>query len=278
MSRHEVVRTRSGALAMRNLAAGEVMHPGVGPLVEADRLYVRQSCLAERLRQVEYSPSGVPSTLVLFDIGMGAGTNAAAAISLSENAPVAAAHLTVVSFERDLDALKTALISPAAFGLDGATGEFARMLLRRGHHQTARTTWTLEHGDILDGLGHQTLRPDIVFWDPFSPVVNPTLWTIGAFAAIRRVAGPRCTLFTYSASTAVRTAMLLAGWMVGVGEGIGDKQATTTAAVRLQDLKRPLDSRWLTRLSRPTVPLPPDAPPGAAARVTACDQFKEAKA
>ena len=46
---HEIVRTRGGALAMRSLADGEVMHPGVGPLVEAEQLYVRQSRLRERL-------------------------------------------------------------------------------------------------------------------------------------------------------------------------------------------------------------------------------------
>ena len=47
---HEIVQSRAGgALAMRSLVDGEVMHPGVGPLVEAEQLYVRQSRLRERL-------------------------------------------------------------------------------------------------------------------------------------------------------------------------------------------------------------------------------------
>ena len=41
--KHEVVRTRSGILAMRNLDVGEVMHPGVGPIAEAELLYVRHA-------------------------------------------------------------------------------------------------------------------------------------------------------------------------------------------------------------------------------------------
>ena len=34
---HEVVRTRTGQVAMRDAVAGELMHPGVGPLEEAER-------------------------------------------------------------------------------------------------------------------------------------------------------------------------------------------------------------------------------------------------
>jgi hypothetical protein len=42
---HELVRTRAGHLAVRSRRAGEVIHPGVGPRVEAERLYVGQSQL-----------------------------------------------------------------------------------------------------------------------------------------------------------------------------------------------------------------------------------------
>jgi hypothetical protein len=35
---HEVVRTRKGHVAMRSLDASEVMHPGVGPIQEAEQL------------------------------------------------------------------------------------------------------------------------------------------------------------------------------------------------------------------------------------------------
>jgi queuine tRNA-ribosyltransferase len=81
-------------------------------------------------------------------------------------------------------------------------------------------------------------------------------------------------LFTYSASTATRVAMLLAGWAVGVGDGIGSKERTTAAAVRLEDLARPLDRSWLARLALPDAPLPLDAPVDAAARVAAAAQFQ----
>ncbi len=49
------------------------MHPVVGPLVEAERLYVGPSRLRERL------VDGAKDPLVLLDVGLGAGSNAIAA-------------------------------------------------------------------------------------------------------------------------------------------------------------------------------------------------------
>lgn len=263
---HEVVRTRGGALAMRSLEAGEVMHPGVGPLAEAEALYVRQSRLAERLR-------AATEPLVLFDVGLGAASNALAARAVAETAPAGAARLHLVSFERDLGALALGLEHGDTFGLVGDAAVAAAALMRSGSHQSARTRWELRPGELLERLAEETTRADIIYWDPFSPRANPSLWTIAAFAAARRVAGPRCTLVTYSASTATRVALLCAGWAVGVGDAIGEKRQTTSAAVAVADLARPLDRGWLARLWRPDAPLPADAPPDVAARVAALPQF-----
>ncbi|HLK92041.1 MAG TPA: MnmC family methyltransferase [Polyangia bacterium] len=267
--KYEVVTTRAGARAVRSLEAGEVMHPGVGPLIEAERLYVRQSRLGARLLEA------ARDRLVVFDVGLGAGSNALAARAESERVTAAgAARLELVSFERDLGALELALAHGAAFGLEDESAAAARALLAGGLHETTRTTWRLERGDVLEALGRQQASPaDVIFWDPYSSRANPELWTIAAFSAARRAAGARCTLFTYSASTATRVAMLLGGWAVGAGDGTGDKTETTAAAVEVADLARPLDRRWSTRLARPDVPLPSDAPPDAAARARAAPQF-----
>jgi queuine tRNA-ribosyltransferase len=258
---HEVVRTRAGALAIRSVDAGEVMHPGVGPLAEAEALYVRQSRLAERLRS---------GPVVVFDVGLGAGSNALAARAEAERSP---GHLELVSFERDLGALALALEHGAAFGLEGESAQAARALVEHGRHETAHTTWRLERGDALEALAAQAVPADIVFWDPFSPRANAELWTAAAFALARARAAERATLFTYSASTAVRVALLLGGWAVGTGDPIGDKRQTTAAAVQVTDLVRPLPPAWCKRLSQPGVPLPPDAPPDVRERVARLPQF-----
>ncbi len=243
------------------------MHPGVGPRVEAEALYVKQSRLAERLARPD------PTPLVLFDVGLGAGSNALAARSASEGAAPGARRLAIVSFERDLGALALALAHGADFGYDGESAGAARALLAHGQHETPRTTWRLATGDLLAALAREATRADLVFWDPFSPRNNPELWTVAAFATLRAAAAPRCTLFTYSASTATRAAMLLAGWAVGAGDPIGDKAETTAAALTVADLARPLPPAWLSRVRRPDARLPPDAPSDAAARLAHAPQF-----
>jgi len=247
-------------MAMRDVEVGEVMHPGVGPRVEAEQLYVQQSQLASRLAS---------SSLVLFDIGLGAGSNAVAARRVA-----ASNLLTIVSFERDLGALTLAVEHGADFGLDGEHLVAARAILATGAHRSEHVDWQLRNGELLPSLASEPLRADVVFWDPFSPKANPTLWTIAAFAAMRAVAGPRCTLYTYSASTATRVALLLAGWAVGIGDPIGEKKETTASAVVAGDLSRPLTRRWLSKLSGPNPVVPSDAPADVATLVGALDQFR----
>src|SRR5436305_2092876 len=134
---HEVVTTTRGARAMRDTAVGEVMHPGAGPLVEAQQLYVQQSRLAERLQIGQTT---------LFDVGLGAGSNAIAAWRVAET--VRAHRLELVSFERDIGALRLALdpAHAADFGLTNSAGVAARALLEHGVHDSAYAHWRLVDG------------------------------------------------------------------------------------------------------------------------------------
>jgi queuine tRNA-ribosyltransferase len=263
-----VVLTRAGVRAMLDRNTGELMHPGIGPLAEAERLYVGPARLAERLRE----PSAEP--LVLFDVGLGAGTNAAAAFRLSES--VAARRLIIISFDQSLAAFELALMpeNAGAFGLDGEIGDRARTLLadRRceGHH----TEWRLVLAALPSALAQLgSERADVVFWDPFSPRRNPELWTSAAFATLRSACRAGATLHTYSGATAVRSALLLAGFSVGLGPLIAEGKRATEAAIE-RAVAEPLDRRWLERLRRSSAPLPVDSPAGALERIAAAAQFQ----
>lgn len=252
---------------MLDVEAGEVMHPGVGPLVEAQQLYVQQSCLQQRLAARQSDP------LVLFDVGLGAGSNAVAAWMAAAQTPAPASRLHIVSFERDLTAINLALQHTDDFGITPSVAAAARTLIDEGAVASPHATWQLRHGELLPCLAEETAKADVVYWDPFSPKTNPELWTVHAFSVLRAACGPHAQLFTYSASTTVRVAMLLAGWCVGVGDSIGDKRATTAAATRVEDLRQPLTPRWLNRLSLPEARMPADAGNDAVARTRACAQF-----
>ncbi|MEO7095995.1 MAG: tRNA-guanine(34) transglycosylase, partial [Polyangiales bacterium] len=147
----EVVVTRSGARAMRDKTTGELMHPVVGPLVEAQQLYVVPSRLAERLRE------HTPEPLVLLDVGLGAGSNAIAAIALSRSLPETTRPLHVTSFDHSVAALELASSAEHApsFGLEGPIGQAARDLLERGLHQSPRLRWRFVLGDLLPMLARE---------------------------------------------------------------------------------------------------------------------------
>ncbi len=267
-ARYGIVLTSLGVPAVRDAVLGEVMHPVVGPSVESERLYVAQSRLREALAE-----PGPP--LVLFDVGLGAGSNALAAVAAAEGAPPGR-RLELVSFEADTGALALATTDDGAARLALAPGPLAaaRALLATGRSESPRVIWRLVRGDVRDTLPAEPARAHLVFWDPFSPRANPDLWTLAAFAALRARCAERARVFTYSTATATRSALLLAGFFVGAGDPSGPKQETTAAAAAPGLLARPLDARWLARLARSSAPFPADAPPDALARVREHPQFR----
>ncbi|HEX9053049.1 MAG TPA: tRNA guanosine(34) transglycosylase Tgt [Anaeromyxobacter sp.] len=267
-ARYHLVLTSLGVPAVRDAVLGEVMHPVVGPAVESERLYVAQS----RLRDALAEP-GPP--LVLFDVGLGAGSNALAALAAADAAPPGR-RLELVSFEADTGALALATTEEGAARLGVAPGPLAaaRALLATGRFESPRVLWRLVRGDLRETLPAAPARADLVFWDPFSPRANPECWTLAVFSALRGRCADGARVFTYSTATATRSALLLAGFFVGAGDASGPKQETTAAAASAGHLARPLDARWLARLARSSAPFPPDAPPDALARVRAHPQFR----
>ena len=270
--RFEVVRTEGGARAMRDHETGEVMHPEVGALVEARALYLDASRLVQRLNEATDRP------LVLLDVGLGAGTNSAlacsAAFSLRASRP-----LHIVSFDLTRDALRVALDeAPEAFGFTGPVRAAGERLCACGSYRDAHVHWRLELGDARETLSRLSdASADVVFWDPYSPRASETLWSCQVFSLLHAKCRARATLHTYSAATATRSALLLAGFCVGKGPRANPKQRSSTeAALCPRDLRAPLDAAWLRSMSSQPRALPPDAPPDALLRLASAPQFAPA--
>lgn len=267
---HEVVKTRSGARAVLDRETGEVMHPLTGPLDEARTLYLEPSRLAARLT------SGEPRSVVLLDVGLGAGSNALAAWMLSESIARDGPTLEIVSFDRTLEAFELAQRPEhaAAFGFTGPTVPVGAALLADHRTVGKNTTWRFLPGELPGTLHAEAEQSaDVVFWDPFSPKSNAELWSTRAFTAVRRLCREGATLHTYSGATSVRSALLLAGFAVGRGLALASGRESTIAATQARDLALPLDATFIDRLSRSTAPFPPDAPGDALAIVARAPQF-----
>jgi queuine tRNA-ribosyltransferase len=267
----EVVRTFGGHWAVLDHDTREVMHPVVGPVRESQQLYVGPSRLVQRLQT-----GASTQPLVVLDVGLGAGSNALAAIVARLSLGDQGRPLHIVSFDRTADALRLSLAPAHAadFGVTPALHALAEELLRDRFVEIPGLTWRLVLGELpgtlaalADGVA------DIVYWDPFSPRQNPALWGVVAFSALRRVCREGATVHTYSGATAVRSALLLAGFFVGLGETLGANKRASVAAAERTELTEPLTRRFIERLGRSSAALPGDAPDDALLRIAAHPQF-----
>ena len=273
---YKLVQLASGAYSIRSLAHDETFHPVIGPVAEAEALYVNQLQLRERLK----NHSG---EFVIWDVGLGAAANALTVLRATRDL---ACPIRLVSFDCTIEPLKFALQHAAALGYFGGYETQTRAILDQhairftdGAHEV---NWQLIPGDFPTLLNRELERrvhaaetsfdellppeggvpkhaepefgapPHAIMFDAFSPAKNPAMWTLPLFTNLFQLLDPQrpCALPTYSRSTILRVTLLLAGFFVGVGHATGEKAETTIAASTLKLLAEPLDRRWLERARR----------------------------
>ena len=264
---YEVYTSGRGFFSIRQISSGEVMHSVNAPGDEANKLYIEQSCLGARLPERK----GRADELVIWDVGLGAASNAMAAIRCFESA--CAKHgergigsLLLLSFESDLDPLRLAAKDLVRFPHLRHGAPWRILTTGNWQHYSGLLRWELLHGDCRSFIESAT-APDCIFYDPFSYKADLMLWTREIFARIfSRCAAKSAELYTYSASTAVRGALLSAGFFVAAGVGIGPKPDTTIAfasakAAADHPLAPPLLGRdWLGRWRRSGAKFPAALP------------------
>jgi tRNA U34 5-methylaminomethyl-2-thiouridine-forming methyltransferase MnmC len=242
-----LTRLPNGTFTVHSLAYQEKMHPGLGPAAEAELLYVSQLKIRERLRQHA-------GEFVVWDIGLGAAANALTLLRLTRDA---SCPLQLVSFDETSNALGFALENAPALGYLHGYESSAEAVMKDGHtgfqDGGRRVNWRLQIADFPRLIACQEAgsipKPHAIMFDAFSPARNPAMWALPLFENLFRLldsAAP-CALATYSRSTMVRVALLLAGFFVGRGRPTGMKEETTVAANSLPLLDEPLDRAWLQR-------------------------------
>lgn len=230
---YEVHTAAAGFSSIRQRSSGEIMHSLTPPMEEARALYVEQSRLAERVRLAAAEHPMRAEPLVIWDVGLGAAANAMAAIQCYEgeaaSGPVRAVQ--IISFENDLDSLRLALRHKKKFPwLRHGAPDAIVMRSTWQSRQFPGLSWHLLHGAFQDTMDVSTALPDLIFYDMFSCRTQSKDWTVPAFRKLFGVCGHRpVEMFTYSTSTAVRAALLAAGFHVARGRSAGVKQETTIA-------------------------------------------------
>ena len=254
---YEVHQHSAGFSSIKQVSSGEIMHSVNRPSDEANRLYIEQSHLADRLLKIE----GDTDELVIWDVGLGAASNAMAAVAcfektLAEQGNDNLRRLRLISFECDLDPLKLACRVNKNFPHLHHGAPFKLLETGKWEHDSGLCIWELVKGDFLEYF-MSTPAPKLIFFDPFSAKTDSALWTRETFARIfAHCRSADSELYTYSTSTAVRVALLSAGFYVAPGAASGPKESTTVAFTQLHGASRHpaafslLGSEWLARWHR----------------------------
>ena len=247
---YELVRLANGAHSLHSLEYGETFHPVIGPVAEAEALYVNQLQLRARLQNHL-------GEFVIWDVGLGAAANALTVLRATRDLPC---PLRLVSFDYTREPLEFALQHAAALGyFDGYETQTRALLDKRACRFTddaREVDWQFHLGDfptlLTEPAAQAWPKPHAILFDAFSPAKNPTMWTLPLFKKVFALLDPQrpCALPTYSRSTIMRVTLLLAGFYVGVGHATGEKEETTIAANARSLLAEPLDLKWLDRARR----------------------------
>jgi len=247
---YRIVKLASGAHSVHSLAEGETFHPVVGPVAEAEALYVRQTKLVERLERTD-------GEFVVWDVGLGAAANPVVVLQAAGRISCA---IRIVSFDHTLEPLRFALGQTGHLPyLAGYQVELQELLESRQvafEKGLQKVRWEVHVSDfpalLISSEAETFPKPHLILFDAFSPAKNPAMWTKPLFRNVFRLLDPSrgCVLPTYSRSTLLRVTLLLAGLYVGVGHPTGEKEETTVAANVLELIDEPLDARWLQRALR----------------------------
>ena len=243
LENYQLVRLKNGTCSIRSRAEDETFHPVVGPVAEAEALYVKQLRLRQRLQSHE-------AEFVVWDVGLGAAANVMAVLRASSDLTCS---LRIISFDRTLEPLAFALRHAAELGYLSGYENAVQEFLDTGRALGGR--WELRLGDFPEWLrkpAPPVPAPHAILFDAFSPAKNPAMWTAPLFSNLHRRLDPQrpCAMPTYSRSTLLRVTLLLAGFFVGAGHATGEKEETTIAANTLELLDEPLSRNWLERARR----------------------------
>lgn len=252
---YELVTLANGVCSVYSRAHDETFHPVIGPVAEAEALYVRQLRLPERFQTCA-------GEFVIWDVGLGSAANVLTALrSLAD----LNGKLRIVSFDCTLEPLAFARqhASELAYPL-GFEAQIEQLLADKSvtfQFGDVTVEWSVHVADFPTLLAQAqtdaTVRawfpaPHAILYDAFSPATNTAMWTLPLFRQLFQLLDPArsCALPTYSRSTLLRVTLLLAGFHVGAGHATGEKEETTIAANSPELLAEPLGERWLERVRR----------------------------
>jgi chorismate dehydratase len=205
----QFIKTQDGSYTVFNQKYQEHYHTISGALEEAFEKHV--------------NATGVKNGFHILDFCFGLGYNSIAAIKNHKK-------LQIVGLENDIEIIKAIKELEVPKKIKKEFAAFRNLAEKLEITDDNNNTIKLIIGDALVSL--DSLPKDYfdrVFFDPFSPVKQPEMWSRKVFQKVYNVMKPGAKLSTYSCAKSIRRNMIAAGFKVMDGPIVGRKKPATIA-------------------------------------------------
>ena len=202
----EIKKTGDGSRTLYVPALGESYHSHFGAVNESLHVFVKAGF---------NFISGKRKHIRLLEIGLGTGLNALLTYFEAEKKNIKVRYTGL-----EPDPLDPILVSkldyPGFIGYSGAYSIFDLIHAAKWEILTPISDKfdLVKSCSELENFFPGRQRFDLVYFDAFSPSVQPELWTLAVFEKISKASDPGCTLVTYSSKGQVRRNMERAGFKV----------------------------------------------------------------
>lgn len=212
----ELRTTADGTHTVFSARFNQTYHSSHGALAEADHVYVFLSRVRPVLRELGH--------VSVLEIGFGTGLNLVATLRACADLEGTLTYVSMEPFP-----VSAQVIQEIGYGQllsDAAAREYERLmgsLAEAPNAELVRAQFTLDRlrVNVVVWRGTSSTLPetltgfDVVYQDAFSPDACPELWTSEHFEGVRnRLRDGAGRLATFSCASAVRKALVAAGWQV----------------------------------------------------------------
>lgn len=203
----ELRRTADGSTTLYNSTLGEHYHSTHGALQESQHIFLTSA--------LEHRAARGGEGLRLLEVGFGTGLNALLSLLWAERA-----RLPIVYTTLELYPVPLPLARSLVYEVAGYDGQEVADLLGQLHaapwgEPVGLTPYFLLEKRQID-LRHYRAEGqyDVIYFDAFSPEVQPELWSEATFEQLYRATAVGGVLTTYSAKGEVRRRLQRAGYRV----------------------------------------------------------------
>ncbi|GFE71551.1 tRNA (5-methylaminomethyl-2-thiouridine)(34)-methyltransferase MnmD [Chroococcus sp. FPU101] len=215
--------TQDGSYTFFSQEYAETFHSSSGAKQEAEKKFIDSCRIAEKAQQ--------QPLIKLLDICYGLGYNSAAALAkiweINPNCQV-----ELIALEIDERVPQTAIALNLLESWLPSVSETLTTFVQNKKIITPKLKASLIIGDArktIQQIYRDQFQADAIFLDPFSPTKCPQLWTVEFLDLVSKYLSPTGYLVTYSCAASVRTALQMAGLLIGATESVGRRSPGTIA-------------------------------------------------